>query len=227
MRLSLLVGIIISMGFLGGIINFLINQKKKYKTQWSCWIELIKAVVIGIGAATLVPLFLAMTSSDLLVRTGEDDYSYFVFAGFCLIAAISSHKFIGSIADQILIAANEAIAKAEKLESNLEPIIAKATEQEVANEPNCGTEDISFKIDDSEEMKILKAITFSKYTYRNLNGLTKTTKLDKAVVNEKLVALIAEGSVEQTIRKESLRYYITEFGRDRIFKPQRQLPPVK
>lgn len=217
-RLSVLVGIIFSMGFLGGIINFLINQKKKYKTQWSFWMDLIKAVVVGIGAAILVPLFLNMISSDLLERTGQDDYSYFVFAGFCLIAAIISHKFIGSISEQILKTASEAIDKAEKLETNLEPIIAKETEQEVANEPNCGREDIVFAEDDSEEIKILKAITFSKYTYRNLNGLINTTKLDQAIVNEKLVALIAEGSVEQVLRKKSLRYYITEEGRKKIYK---------
>lgn len=217
MNLFVLAGIILSMGLLGGIINFFISQKKKYKSQRSFWMDLIKSVIVGIGAAILVPLFLNMVSSDLLERTRNDDYSYFVFAGFCLIAAITSYKFIGSISEQVLKTASEAIDKAEKLEKNLEPIIAKETEQEVANELKCEREDILFSEDDSEEIKILKAITFSKYTYRTLNGLIRTTKLDLAIVNEKLVALIDEGYVKQALRNKCLRFYITEEGRKKIY----------
>ena len=59
-------------------------------------------ILIGLCASFLVPLFMTTISSDLLENSRQNHLDYFVFGGFCLIAAISAHKFIVSISEKIL-----------------------------------------------------------------------------------------------------------------------------
>src|SRR5437899_1806340 len=88
-------------GVLGGVINYFITDTNQEKPlRW--W----QHVIVGIGAAFMVPLFLNMISSGLIdaIRGTEkipaDPAKLFVLAGFCLVAAVSARAFIRSISDR-------------------------------------------------------------------------------------------------------------------------------
>ncbi len=74
-------------------------------------------MLLGIGASLLVPAFLKMISSNL--ATSADPNDYLIFAGFCLVAAIFSRRFITTIGEKILEAAKQAqrSASASKMQS--------------------------------------------------------------------------------------------------------------
>jgi hypothetical protein len=94
-----IVGIILIAGIFGGLVNyFTVNNQKEAGSSRKCW----EAVLVGIAASFLVPLFLSMISSDLIVNCRNDDKYYFVFAGLCLVAGIFSRRFINSIGKKIL-----------------------------------------------------------------------------------------------------------------------------
>src|SRR5215471_12339877 len=88
---------IASAGLLGGLINFHLSQRADGEDP-SLW----KSATLGIGAASLVPLFLNTISSNLVQQIQKPDdpskivQSFLVFFGFCLVASISSKAFIQS-----------------------------------------------------------------------------------------------------------------------------------
>src|SRR5437870_9606053 len=86
-----ILGIILAAGALGGLVSAFTSEEGKLSIGF-CF----KRVVIGIACAFVVPLFLNMISSTLLKEAQNDPTPcpYFVFAGFCVIAAISSKAFI-------------------------------------------------------------------------------------------------------------------------------------
>ncbi|MCW3097696.1 MAG: hypothetical protein JWL77_3314 [Chthonomonadaceae bacterium] len=92
---------------------------KGSSTQITPAADITRSVVSGIGAAALVPLFLNLTSSNLVdhikgnsvAKIPPDSFFYFVFAGLCLLAAISSTAFIRSLSDKVL----AQVARAENL----------------------------------------------------------------------------------------------------------------
>ncbi|MFZ5645894.1 MAG: YEATS-associated helix-containing protein [Bacillota bacterium] len=213
----------IGMGVLGGIINYYINNSPKKKYEENTREEIIKSVIIGIGASFLVPLFLNMISSNLLPETNDNYNKTLVFAGFCLIAAITSKTFINSMTERVLKQAEEASEAAKKAEKsvqvmkkNIDPILAKETEQEESEE-KITDEQINVGEDDTDEIKIMKALVYGRYIYRSLSGISKCTKVTKERINEKLNELIAKGLVAQIVRESELRYYITEKGRKEVF----------
>lgn len=94
-----IVGIILLAGIFGGLVNyFTVHNQKEAGSGRKCW----EAVLVGIAASFLVPLFLSMISSDLIANCRNDDKYYFVFAGLCLVAGIFSRRFINSIGKKIL-----------------------------------------------------------------------------------------------------------------------------
>jgi hypothetical protein len=102
----------VASGAFGGFLNYLHNfdtteNEKKNK------LGKYKYIFLGIGAAFLVPVFLKMIASDLIKPDPKnfDNICYLIFAGFCLIAAIFSKRFITTIGEKIL----EKAEKAEKV----------------------------------------------------------------------------------------------------------------
>ena len=106
MHLIILIGIMLISGAFGGYLNYLHNfdtkdqEKRDFGTR-------SKYILLGIGAAFLIPLFLKMLESELL-SGDSDNLNYLIFGGFCLIAAIFSRRFISSIGDKVLEAAKNA-----------------------------------------------------------------------------------------------------------------------
>jgi hypothetical protein len=119
-----IVGIILIAGIYGGIVNYLtIYNQKETGSNRKCW----GAILAGIAASFLVPLFLSMISSDLIVNCRNDDKNYFVFAGLCLVAGIFSGRFINSIGKKIL-------DQVEKTKERINEVEGKNKEQQVVVE---------------------------------------------------------------------------------------------
>jgi hypothetical protein len=122
---SVIIGVILFAGALGGWINYLVSLTQGEKSdkpdliqevtsvRVPRWQGLWRSLLLGIGAAFLVPLFLNMISSTLVdnIHNPEKGYDYpkvLVFLGFCLVASISSTAFIKTISDRVLKLAEEA-----------------------------------------------------------------------------------------------------------------------
>lgn len=113
MRLASIVAIIAAAGVSGGLVNWAMNRPDGGDSRpwWS-------HVLTGIAAAFLVPLFLHVVSSDLLLKllTAKSTsvaLDGLVFAGFCLAASISSKAFIQTVSKRVLQMAEEAKKTAE------------------------------------------------------------------------------------------------------------------
>jgi len=99
------IGIMVAAGLAGATAGLALSAERPTWSRWRL------SAVAGIGAALLVPLFLRTVSSNLLPailggRAAPDDL--FVFAGFCLLAAIASRRFIEALSDRLLREAREA-----------------------------------------------------------------------------------------------------------------------
>lgn len=118
---ALIVHIIIMLfaGTFGGIINYYLDQENREKNKETTKANYRKSIIIGIGAALLVPLFLTMISSDLADLGVLNPKTIMVFFGFCLIAAISSKKFIATLSEQVLKEVKEAKERAKETEEKL------------------------------------------------------------------------------------------------------------
>ena len=103
--------IILFSGALGGLIGFFYyslqpatsDQSKSITSDQSQLItnnkttSLLIYIVMGVGAALLVPLLLHILTSNLLSEIETKPEKSFILAGFCLAAAISSQYFISLI----------------------------------------------------------------------------------------------------------------------------------
>ncbi len=119
--LSEMIWIMLSCGLLGGLANYLrtiqqvknipdpiqpanqaneINIISSVSDKPSWWSHLLTCLMLGVVASALVPLFLNSLESDLL--RNRTDLNLLIFAGFCLLAAISSSSFIDALTQRIL-----------------------------------------------------------------------------------------------------------------------------
>src|SRR5262249_3359169 len=102
------VGVMAGMGLLGGWFNSFVG------TENGPVQDLRKALLSGLVAALLIPLFLNTLSSTLVndLLDGRPDSRWIpkllILAGFCVLAASSSRSFIQSLSKQVLEAVHEA-----------------------------------------------------------------------------------------------------------------------
>src|SRR4051812_3425403 len=112
-RISILFAVIVASGALGGYAGYLLSPPTKEQLtdgrSYGWWI--CRALVLGVVAALIVPLFLTFFSgvtnsrSDLIDQLlGGDDKPrlWFVFAGLCLIVASSAQRFMAMMMDTVL-----------------------------------------------------------------------------------------------------------------------------
>jgi len=193
-------------GAFGGLINYLLELRDNKEKA-----SMLRSLVVGIGASYLVPLFLTMISSSLTSVNENEPEKYFVFAGFCLIASISSSAFIRTLSDRILNEAKKATKIAEEVKSDVQPIIVKETE----SDPEEDFMVMEKKIENlsSDAVAILKAFYNGEYTWRSISGLYKSTdgKIDKDTIKDELEELEEQAFV---VSKESkhggLRWALVE-----------------
>jgi len=232
--------IMVASGVLGGLINCFISDPSS-EAPLSWW----KHVVVGIGAAFMVPVFLNMISSKLIENISGTVLSavmlqnLLILAGFCLLAAISSRAFIRSLTERILREvsaakrearqANEKATNAEaiaELDKN-EPETAKVAEDEAELEP--GESFVSSQQLSDSQKKVLAALGNSKYSMRTRHGIAGDTGLTYGeVVNE--VPHLEERGLVVSLRnsRQQPRWALSEEGRRVLkFLPSQLLNPAQ
>lgn len=95
---GILILIILASGILGGLANYFLDRQER---NWVGY-DVLKSALLGIVAAATVPLFLKIVSSSLMKDAETDALQYFVFCGFCLVAAAFSTRFLQGIGDRVL-----------------------------------------------------------------------------------------------------------------------------
>jgi hypothetical protein len=176
LHLIILISIMVISGAFGGYLNYLHNfdtrdqEKRDFGTR-------SKYILLGIGAAFLIPLFLKMLESELL--SGDSDHlNYLIFAGFCLIAAIFSRRFISSIGDRVLEAAKNAEKAAQESKQKSE-----STQRELLTTKE-RIEDVKLAVDihqsDSHPLKAMDAQAMDTLTALADTYIERTTVPDYA-----------------------------------------------
>ncbi len=101
-KLQLVMGLLIVIvfsGALGGSIGFYYRKICAKKNDKST--SVIVSIVMGIGAAMLVPVLLHILTSNLLADIQNFPEKAFILSGLCIAAAISSEVFIEQIVCQV------------------------------------------------------------------------------------------------------------------------------
>lgn len=180
-------------GLVGGLLNYL-----RTRTDDAQSANLWQSVLGGVIAAFLVPLFLNMISSSLLdaIRgTGSDaadPSKLFIFAGFCLLAAVSSRSFIATLSDRLLKETKAARQEIKQIKREVEPIVEKETEKEPGEgRPLSASEPGGTLGEDAR--KVLKALASGRFTLRTRTGITQETGIEKDLVDKTLGELVKMG----------------------------------
>jgi hypothetical protein len=96
-------------------------------------------IVIAFCATLIVPLFLSTISSTLLSESRTDILKYFVFGGFCLLAAIFSKRFILSMEKQIL-------GKAKEEAQDVAKSVAEAVASQLKKDTNIAITEVKAQV---------------------------------------------------------------------------------
>lgn len=96
--IGLLIVIVFS-GALGGMIGFYYRKIRSKQEDISR--DRITSMVMGIGAAMLVPVLLHILTSNLLADIRNYQEKVFILSGLCIAAAISSDVFIEQMVGKV------------------------------------------------------------------------------------------------------------------------------
>lgn len=203
----ILVLIILGCGLLGGVINFFRLTTDLQNARFIFF----RSILTGLGASSIVPLFLKMISSDLLISSKTEPIEYFVISGFCMISSIFSSKFIDSIGEKLLNQIDQVSKDVREVKNELEDV---TTENELIQLPETKDEYDNLEVDERE---ILTKIYQSKYTYRSISGIASETYLTKERVKSLLDILESKNYVKKSLRKNNFyKWKLTEKGREII-----------
>lgn len=213
MGIAIIIGIILTAGLLGGAANYYLEQANGAGLR--------KSVLLGLTASATVPLFLKTVSSSLLDECIKGDpaffSSYFVFFGFCTVAAIFSSKFLQSLGDKLLQELKEVKQKQEELSETTDVLVAENSDpaesgnpaEAPENEPKTGSEFEAYipgqtekapeTVQMSDEQKVMAALR-GKYAFRTVEGMAKDSGMDQGSVQAKLLELEIKGKVKKTKR---------------------------
>ncbi|MDQ6423619.1 hypothetical protein RB620_29850 [Paenibacillus sp. LHD-117] len=212
---GILMILIVLAGTIGGLVSYMFELKKNesfFKNR-----NLYKSIFIGISASMLVPLFLNTISSSLLKESETDNNKLLVFIGFCLIASISSKRFIQSLSDKVLSELNEVKEEVKEVKKDVDVLAEKETENESkVNESiteNGIIDNLVFNPDDSGRVKVLKCLSDSRFSFRSIKGLIKQTEINESIINGLINELIRDKFVDQSVRQNGIRFFITKEGR--------------
>ena len=231
-------------GVIGGVVNYfmiaddsekLLLQKKEGQHAPTMKFVFWRCIAVGLGASILVPLFLQMISSNLVldVLDGKVD-KIFVFIGFCVVASIFSRRFIISIGEKLLKeleeakqTANEAkeIAIESKEDSNdaIDALSEKDNYQEVddvdaSSEVEDGPTDKLIAVGQALKdayVRVFEAFEKKpKLTYRTATGISIDADITLAQTKYILEHMYKVGYLKRRTKPErkTVLYGITEEG---------------
>jgi len=120
-QMFFVLAIMIFAGMLGGLINYLFRLENSSTAKWNFKI-IFRFAITGIGAASLIPLFLSLGRSSILDDLLNQDpafeteriKNYFTFFGFSLLASIYSKAFIENLSSKLIKEVNDAKKEMKK-----------------------------------------------------------------------------------------------------------------
>lgn len=177
----MILGIMVVTGLFAGIANFFLSDTENKPTSR----ELIKFIVLGIVVALTVPLFLNMTSSNLLEFGRTRPNALFVFAGFCLIFVLLSRRPV------------------ENIVNKLRQMGQKRAEGPAINTPR-SPEDFFRAGLSGTDLEIMRAVSQGGSVYENLSGLASEIIPSKEFVNDRLVVLRQLGLLELRANEKNI-----------------------
>ncbi|SFX05404.1 YEATS-associated helix-containing protein [Marinospirillum alkaliphilum] len=198
-------------GVFGGLINFyLLNQNNRDTTG------MLRCVVVGVGAAFLVPVALDLVGSGMVTQSQNDPGQLLIYTGLCLIAAIASRVVVTNKLDRTLLAADSAKAEVDdlrvqvkQLHQTLLPLIETETEME-----NTKAEDQEVLDDlDVAATQVLKALGTGRYIFRTQESLLQELDMADNDVLKSLNILVTRGLAGKVNSSWGLRWHLSERGR--------------
>lgn len=198
------VTIIVAAGAVGGTVNWLQVPKSDERPALA-WFRL---VVPGIAAAGLIPLFLRTISSTLATGLLEGDWKAtdpYVFAGFCLLAGVTSRTFIQRLSDSVL----------RKLEDDARQTRADLAAIEAAVDEGVADDDdpADQTPPTEEEKKLLQAMVHPQFKLRSISGVAKQAGgRPKEDIRTELGKLAQRSLVKEVQGRKGARWVITSRG---------------
>lgn len=172
-----------------------------------------KSILLGLTASATVPLFLKTVSSTLMEDALKgSDVSYFVFFGFCTVAALFSSKFLQSLADKLLQDLKEMKQKQAELSETTDVLVAQNSDPaDLTTDDNSKESDSLGALESfsrnteaaptlSNSQRVLLALRSSKFAFRTLQGVANDSGLTPIEAQELLNELKAQGKVLSTRR---------------------------
>ncbi len=190
------VAVMLSAGLLGGYGGYLLGPPDPAelpgdKRNW----YLKRSLVLGVVAAFIVPIFLRLfavatsleAKGSFLVTTDPDTSTWLLFFGFCLIASVSSQRFISKVTDALLAEAieNSRIAKAdtdalkEKVEEVEQGVLASTIKP----------------ITDTSKV-VLQAMYSHDKKRPNFTEIVEATSLEEKDVEDSIEELLIQGLID-------------------------------
>lgn len=210
-------------GLLGGVVNFIYSYPNGRKKSL-LFVDLLKSLITGVAASLLVPVFLNMISSNIVRESETDPLMLLVFAGFCVIASISSKAFIRAISSRVLERMNKVEEDVQAVKAEIRPVVLKHTEiddsgsanEAAAGDPPRAISDGSADRIETGRIKVLEKLSKSEYAFRTITGLARDANMEPEKVQECLEDCISCGLAGQIENSLGPRFYITEDGQHHL-----------
>lgn len=198
-------------GVFGGLVNFyLLNQNNRDTTG------MLRSVVVGVGAAFLVPVVLDLVGSSIVTQSQNDPGQLLIYTGLCLIAAIGSRVVVTNKLDRTLLSADAAKSEVDdlrvqvrQLQQSILPLIETETEMEHAHEEEQELLDSL----DVAATQVLKALGTGRYIFRTQESLLQELDLADNDILKSLNVLVTKGLAGKNNSSWGLRWHLTERGR--------------
>lgn len=200
-------------GVFGGLINYYQMTQEREDDA-----ALPRCIVMGIGAAFLVPVILFFVQSDLITEIRDDPSRLLIYTGFCLIVAIASRLVLTSTPKRILREAQTARSQVEQMQHELRimqeellPLLDTETEQETDLDDNAGPMEPEEL--DIAASKVLKTLGVGRHIYRSMAGLCREAGADETTIQKSLNVLVNRQLAGKLNTRKGVRWYLTEKGR--------------
>lgn len=206
-----LIFIMLTAGVFGGLINFyLLNQNIKDTNN------MIRNLVVGIGAAFLVPVALELLGSSLITLSQSDPGQLLIFTGICLIAALASRLVVTNKLDRSVTTSETAINEVNKLRTslkNLETAVLPLIETETEIEQQDLEQPEALDSLDVAATLVLNTLAKGRYIFRTEESLLKEIDLPENDLVKSLNILTSKGLAGRTQSNWGQRWHLTERGR--------------
>lgn len=195
--------IMLAGGAFGGWASYFLNDSEsKSKT---------KSIILGISASMIVPVFLSMISSNLLVVAQKEIDKLFILSGFFVLAGVFSRNFLENIYSKVLQQVGDIGKKVKTIEESSEEIDIPS---EILPEGFLEKNNIN-----EEEYKLMNTLLTGTYTYRSTSGLIQDSQLERKHIEKALNTLLAKKLIGSRVnKKDKIRYYLSSEGRQLLGK---------